>query len=67
MLTVQGMSASVPRLADQPAAPSNRRIVILVLKKDIEDALKGTTLVSRTHEEILRGTDPAPAAGGVAP
>jgi hypothetical protein len=57
------MSASVPRLADQPAAPSNRRIVILVLKKDVEDALKGTTLVSRTPEEIMRDTAPAPAEG----
>ena len=59
MLTVQGMSASVPRLVDQPAAPSNRRIVILVLKKDVEDALKGSTLVARTPEEIMRETAPA--------
>jgi chemotaxis protein MotB len=67
VLTVQGMSASVPRLADQPAAPSNRRIVILVLKKDVEDALKGTTLVSRTPEQIMEETAPGadgPAAPG---
>ncbi len=57
VFTVQGMGASVPRIVEQPAAPSNRRIVILVLKKDVEDALKGTTLVSRTQEEIIREAD----------
>jgi chemotaxis protein MotB len=61
VLTVQGMGASVPRLTDKPEAPSNRRIVILVLKKDVEDALKGTTLVSRTDVEFLQQTVPEPA------
>jgi chemotaxis protein MotB len=53
ILTVQGMGPSVPRLPDKPEDPSNRRIVILVLKKEIEDALKGNTLVTRTQEEII--------------
>lgn len=53
ILTVQGMGPSVPRLPENPDDPSNRRIVILVLKKEIEDALKGNTLVTRTQEDIL--------------
>jgi len=64
VLTVQGMGASVPRLPENPKDPSNRRIVILVLKKEIEDALKGTTLVTRSQEEIMRdeaSANPEPA------
>ncbi len=57
ILTVQGMGDSVPRLADQPADPSNRRIVILVLKQEIEDALRGTSLVTRSHDEVMSGLD----------
>jgi len=57
VLTVQGMGASAPRLEADPSDPSNRRIVILVLKKDVEDALRGTSLVSRTHTEFLRDSD----------
>ena len=53
ILTVQGMGASVPRLPEQPDDPSNRRIVILVLKKEIEDALKGTSLVTRSQHEFM--------------
>jgi chemotaxis protein MotB len=53
ILTVQGMGASVPRLPELPEDPSNRRIVILVLKKEVEDALKGTTLVSRSQQQFL--------------
>ena len=53
ILTVQGMGPSVPRVADDPKDPSNRRIVILVLKKEVEEALKGTSLVTRTQEQIL--------------
>ena len=67
ILTVQGMGASVPRLPEAPDDASNRRIVILVLRKEVEEALKGTSLVSRTPEEILRETDPAPAAGAAEP
>jgi hypothetical protein len=47
------MGASVPRLPELPEDPSNRRIVILVLKKEVEDALKGTTLVSRSQQQFL--------------
>jgi chemotaxis protein MotB len=57
VLTVQGMGASAPRLEADPTDPSNRRIVILVLKKDVEDALRGESLVSRTHTEFLRDSD----------
>ena len=53
ILTVQGMSDSVPRLPKKPEDASNRRIVILVLKKEIEDALRGTSLVSRSHDQVM--------------
>ncbi len=59
IFTVQGMGASVPLIADDPAAASNRRIVILVLRREVEDALKGVTLVSRTQSEFLEQTKPA--------
>lgn len=58
ILTVQGMGASVPRVLDDPADPSNRRIVILVLRREVEDALRGTSLVTRTQQEFLDQTDP---------
>ncbi|MFM7784340.1 MAG: OmpA family protein, partial [Gammaproteobacteria bacterium] len=63
ILTVQGMGSSVPRLREEPDDSSNRRIVILVLKKEIEDALRGETLPSRTPEQLLDSV-PAPAAAG---
>ena len=44
---------AVPRLPEQPEDASNRRIVILVLKKEIEDALRGTSLVSRSHDQVM--------------
>lgn len=63
IFTVQGMGASVPLITDNPTAASNRRIVILVLRREIEDALKGVTLVSRTQSEFLDQTRPvAPQA-----
>ena len=65
ILTVQGMGSSVPRLQEEPDHSSNRRIVILVLKKEIEDALKGESLPSRTPEELLDAV-PAPASGSAA-
>jgi chemotaxis protein MotB len=52
VLTVQGVGASIPRLAAQPDDPSNRRIVIMVLKKEIEEALRGNT-AGTTSSEIL--------------
>ncbi len=63
IFTVQGMGASVPLITNDPAAASNRRIVILVLRREVEDALKGVTLVSRTQSEFLEQTEPvAPQA-----
>ena len=59
VLTVQGMGASVPRIVEDPTAPSNRRIVILVLRREVEDALKGITLLTRDQNEFLRDTAPA--------
>ena len=53
ILTVQGMSDSVPRLPKQPEDATNRRIVILVLMKEIEDALRGTSLVSRLQDQVM--------------
>ncbi|MFZ1833304.1 MAG: flagellar motor protein MotB, partial [Pseudomonadales bacterium] len=44
VLTVQGMGASIPRLVDDPQDAGNRRIVILVLKKEIEEALRGNSI-----------------------
>jgi len=67
IFTVQGMGASVPRVLEKPADPSNRRIVILVLKKDVEDALKGTTLASRTDVEIMEQTAPESSAPAPVP
>ncbi len=68
ILTVQGMGPSVPRLPEKPEDPSNRRIVILVLKKEIEDALKGSSLVSRTQEEIIKDEEAAnPPPGKASP
>ena len=58
-----------PRVADDPEDPSNRRIVILVLKKEVEEALKGTSLVTRTQQQILEAEgvsveDATPAGPG---
>lgn len=58
LFTVQGMGASVPRLADKPDDASNRRIVILVLKKDIEAALRGEAADHQTQNEFLDATAP---------
>jgi chemotaxis protein MotB len=60
VLTVQGMGSSVPRVEDE-TDPTNRRIVILVLKNEVEQALKGTTLQSKSQDEFLDATEP-PAA-----
>ena len=59
ILTVQGMGSSVPRLPEKPDDPSNRRIVILVLKKEIEEALRGSSLVTRTQDEIIKDENAA--------
>ncbi|MBP8925077.1 MAG: flagellar motor protein MotB [Pseudomonadales bacterium] len=53
VLTVQGIGASIPRLADKPQDASNRRIVILVLKKEIEEALRGNALEKTSSQAII--------------
>lgn len=39
VVTVQGMGATAPLLEDNPAAPVNRRIAIIILKKAVSDAM----------------------------
>lgn len=39
VVTVQGMGARAPLLEDNPAAPVNRRIAIIILKKAVSDAM----------------------------
>jgi chemotaxis protein MotB len=40
-VTVQGMGAAAPFKPETPTDPINRRIAILVLKKNVEEALLG--------------------------
>lgn len=49
IINVQGMGSAAPFNADEPLAPINRRIAILVLKKSVEEALLGKTGVSSEH------------------
>lgn len=49
IINVQGMGSAAPFDADEPLAPINRRIAILVLKKSVEEALLGKTGVSSEH------------------
>lgn len=63
--TVQGMGAVAPLRADDPAAPINRRIAIIVLKKAVADALatgdtgisSGDLLSTPNSETLLFETD----------
>lgn len=63
--TVQGMGAVAPLRADDPAAPINRRIAIIVLKKAVADALatgdtgisSGDLLGTPNSETLLFETD----------
>jgi chemotaxis protein MotB len=41
ILTVQGMGSAAPYKPEDPTAPINRRIAIIVLKKSVEEALIG--------------------------
>lgn len=58
MLRVQGLASSTPYDRNDPTAPVNRRISIVVMNRDAED-------------RFFRGGDlpaqPAPAAEGAAP
>ncbi len=51
IINVQGMGSAAPFNTEDPLAPINRRIAILVLKKSVEEALLGKTGVS--SEQIL--------------
>ncbi|MFT3928893.1 MAG: flagellar motor protein MotB [Spongiibacteraceae bacterium] len=72
IINVQGMGSAAPFDADQPLAPINRRIAILVLKKSVEEALLGKTGISSEHViessgNVLMPEDAAPAATPSAP
>jgi len=66
ILTVQGFGSSVPRDQTDPEAPENRRIVIMVLKQEIEQALRGDDGVSAKSFVRAAQPDPEPDTG-VAP
>ncbi|HWV13935.1 MAG TPA: flagellar motor protein MotB [Cellvibrio sp.] len=59
MATVQGMGSAAPYLPDNPSAPINRRIAIIVLKKAVADALSngGSGIDS---DDLIDSTDAAP-------
>ncbi len=58
---VVGMASSLPLEPDNPLAPSNRRISILVMTKEAEERLLGSNTVALETEEGT-GTGPAPEA-----
>jgi chemotaxis protein MotB len=70
VVTVQGMGSAAPFKPEDPAAPINRRIAIIVLKKSVEEALLGHQGVE--SKQVLENgklsplpdtlTEPAPAA-----
>ncbi|MBK8306844.1 MAG: flagellar motor protein MotB [Gammaproteobacteria bacterium] len=64
VLTVQGMGASIPRLVDDPQDAGNRRIVILVLKKEIEEALRGNSIETTSPQAIIDSPATDPFAAG---
>jgi len=48
-VTVQGMGAAAPYKPEAPTDPINRRIAILVLKKNVEEALLGRQGLDSNH------------------
>lgn len=60
ILNVQGFGSSIPRVAENPDAAENRRIVIMVLKDEYAKALGAGT--SMRAEEFIDATLPAPEA-----
>ncbi len=73
IIRVLGLAAAVPAVADNPRAPSNRRISIVVMNKDAEErVLKGVEVQAADSGELadaLRGVSageasPAPGADG---
>jgi chemotaxis protein MotB len=63
VLRVQGLAASNPFDRRDPAAPTNRRISIVVMTREAEEALFRTT-PALTEEELAA---PAPTAAAVSP
>ncbi len=59
---VVGMASSLPLEPDNPLAPSNRRISILVMTKEAEERLLGNNTVALDTEEESTGTGAAPGA-----
>ena len=59
---VVGMADSVPLEPDNPLAPSNRRISILVMTKEAEERLLGSKTVAVPPPEESAGTGPAAQA-----
>lgn len=56
--TVQGMGSIAPYQADDPAAPINRRIAIIVLKKAVADAL-ATGDAGISSDEVMANPESA--------
>jgi chemotaxis protein MotB len=61
---VVGMGSSVPFDPDNPNAPSNRRITLLVMTREAEERLLGVT---REPPEVAAETGQAPAEAKSAP
>ncbi len=57
---VVGMASSLPLEPDNPLAPSNRRISILVMTKEAEERLLGSKTVALDAAEDSTGTTSAP-------
>jgi chemotaxis protein MotB len=60
IVTVQGMGSAAPFKLDDPTAPINRRIAIIVLKKSVEEAMLGRHGVD-SNEVLEKGTLTTPA------
>jgi len=60
-LRVQGLAASVPFDRQDPAAPGNRRISIIVMNRAAEDRF------FRTAPEVAEALDPEPATPSILP
>lgn len=59
---VVGMAASLPLDANNPMAPTNRRISILVMTQDAEDRLLGTKAVALDEADVPTGVTPPAGA-----
>ncbi len=66
VVTVQGMGSAAPYTPEDPSAPINRRIAILVLKKSVEEAMLGRHGVDG-NEVLEKGSLTTPPALGEQP